>query len=191
LSAIEAKALRKLSIRVGAVMRRFLDQWSFGCTVESVISFGPSETTLVSAEAVESAGGVVIAADDVERHYVALVSGADGSWRLPKGHRCAGESLVETALREVEEETGLSGTQLSVGPYLGCFEYNEFDPTESKINHFYLMHVPQGLPALRTDSAHEEAMWALLPASELSFAYRYQRELLGEIVSSYRLENES
>ena len=35
-----------------------------------------------------------------------------GLWDLPKGHQEPGEDLEKTALREVEEETGLKGLKL-------------------------------------------------------------------------------
>lgn len=45
---------------------------------------------------------------------------ADRMWGLPKGTPDDGESLEATALREVEEETGL---QVKLGPKLGAIEY--------------------------------------------------------------------
>lgn len=42
--------------------------------------------------------------------HVVLLQNRDGSWVLPKGHVEAGESLLQTALREVREETGLVAT---------------------------------------------------------------------------------
>jgi bis(5'-nucleosidyl)-tetraphosphatase len=35
-------------------------------------------------------------------------------WDLPKGHREPGESISETALRETEEETGISRSQIGL-----------------------------------------------------------------------------
>lgn len=52
---------------------------------------------------VEAAGGVV--ADREGR--VAMIH-RRGRWDLPKGHRDAGESLAQSAEREIEEECGLS-----------------------------------------------------------------------------------
>ena len=53
--------------------------------------------------AVEAAGGVV--ADRAGR--VAMIY-RRGKWDLPKGHRDVGESLAQSAEREIEEECGLS-----------------------------------------------------------------------------------
>ena len=44
-----------------------------------------------------------------------------GLWDLPKGHQEPGESLENTALREVEEETGLHG--LTLGNYICTTEH--------------------------------------------------------------------
>lgn len=37
-------------------------------------------------------------------------------WDLPKGHAEAGESIIETALRETEEETGIDASGIEVDP---------------------------------------------------------------------------
>ncbi|KAA5544586.1 NUDIX domain-containing protein [Roseiconus nitratireducens] len=42
-------------------------------------------------------------------------------WDLPKGHSEPGESVVETALRETEEETGISGQDIEIDPDF-CFQ---------------------------------------------------------------------
>ena len=55
---------------------------------------------------IHSAGAVLYTVIDGERRYV-LVREKNGSYGLPKGHVEPGESLDQTALREVREETGL------------------------------------------------------------------------------------
>jgi len=42
-------------------------------------------------------------------------------WDLPKGHCEAGESFLETALRETEEETGIPANTIEIDPR---FEFN-------------------------------------------------------------------
>ncbi len=56
---------------------------------------------------VKAAGGVVLNANNE-----VLFIFRSGVWDLPKGHVEAGESFEETALREVEEETGLGAIHL-------------------------------------------------------------------------------
>ena len=53
-----------------------------------------------------SAGGVVLRGTD-DGPEVALVSPREGVYALPKGHPDPGETLEQTATREVREETGL------------------------------------------------------------------------------------
>src|SRR5205085_11430086 len=66
-----------------------------------------------------SAGGVIYRrrADAIEVCLIATKGGT--RWQLPKGKREEGESLEETAAREVAEETGLTGR---VGPRLEKIE---------------------------------------------------------------------
>ena len=55
---------------------------------------------------IHSAGAVLYTVIDGERRYV-LVREKNGSYGLPKGHVETGETLPQTALREVREETGI------------------------------------------------------------------------------------
>lgn len=68
---------------------------------------------------VTAAGGLVT---NAKGEY--LLIRRSGLWDLPKGHQDEGEALEDTALREVEEETGLKGLRL--GSYIcttdHCYE---------------------------------------------------------------------
>lgn len=56
---------------------------------------------------VDAAGGLV-----ANRRGDFLLINRNGLWDLPKGHREAGEDVAETALREVQEETGVDQLEL-------------------------------------------------------------------------------
>lgn len=58
---------------------------------------------------IHSAGAVLYTVIGGERRYV-LVREKNGSYGLPKGHVEPGETLAQTALREVREETGVTAT---------------------------------------------------------------------------------
>jgi len=62
-----------------------------------------------------SAGGLIVSAEHPPR--AALIChrnrGGGKDWCLPKGHIETGESLEQTAAREVKEETGLDGEIIS------------------------------------------------------------------------------
>jgi bis(5'-nucleosidyl)-tetraphosphatase len=45
-----------------------------------------------------------------ERSYLVMKNAA-GHWELPKGHAKAGETWIQTAVRELEEETGICDAQ--------------------------------------------------------------------------------
>lgn len=64
---------------------------------------------------IHSAGAVLYTVIDGERRYV-LVREKNGSYGMPKGHVEAGETLAETALREIREETGVTATLHAAEP---------------------------------------------------------------------------
>ena len=64
---------------------------------------------------IHSAGPVLYTVIDGERRYV-LVREKNGSYGMPKGHVEAGETLAETALREIREETGVTATLHAAEP---------------------------------------------------------------------------
>ncbi len=87
-----------------------------------------------------SAGGVVCRATDGYMEVALCGRLSPPLWALPKGTPDPGESMEQTALREVEEETGL---QVSIQAPLGSIQYSFVrtqDNTQChKTVHFYLM----------------------------------------------------
>ncbi|MDR1847319.1 MAG: NUDIX hydrolase [Bacteroidales bacterium] len=68
---------------------------------------------------VKAAGGVVKKCNSEEILFIFR----DGVWDLPKGHVENGETDSTAAIREVQEETGISGKIVSQEPYLTYHYY--------------------------------------------------------------------
>jgi len=67
----------------------------------------------VTKKVIEISSGGVIFKKSGNSFEIALISKRKGKiWCLPKGHVEEGEHLTETAVREVKEETGLTGEVL-------------------------------------------------------------------------------
>lgn len=105
-----------------------------------------------------SAGGVVLNAQG----QVLVVSQHGTSWSLPKGHVDPGESDQQAALREIEEESGL--TTLTLIRSLGTYQRYKLsldggdDPAELKTIHMFLYRTPK--TKLRPqDPDNPEARW--------------------------------
>jgi 8-oxo-dGTP pyrophosphatase MutT (NUDIX family) len=140
-----------------------------------------------SIKRLTSAGGVIFRKNDdgIDIALVAvnpvkrlLSAGVKSRWCLPKGIIDKNESEEMTAVREVREETGLSGEIIGK---IGSISYWYFLTDENarlnKTVHFYLMKYASGNTA---DHDHEvdDAQW--FPADEAleKLTYKGEREIL-------------
>lgn len=102
-------------------------------------------------------------------HQVLLLERADhpGWWQSVTGSQNPGESLVETAVREVREETGLdlNGYKLSDWGYSNCYQiyecYRHRYPPEVTHNteHVFGLQVPEALPVRLAPREHLRYEW--------------------------------
>ena len=104
---------------------------------------------------------------------------SEGVWALPKGLIGRGEGAEQTALREVEEETGVRGRSLGK---LGDVRYVYTWAGERifKVVSFYLVRYASGrLGDLPAELAHEvaEARWLALDEAPRLLAYKGEREM--------------
>ncbi len=118
-----------------------------------------------------TAGGVVARMIEGVIHCL-VIRDRYGQWGLPKGHLEHGESSKQAALREVNEETGLS--DLELGIQLGVTDWSF--RTESGVVHksgtFYLMYSEEGDPKPEFEEGITECVW--VPAHEACSKINYQ-----------------
>ncbi len=97
---------------------------------------------------VQSAGAVLYTVVNGERRYV-LVREKNGSYGLPKGHVEPGETLAETALREVREETGVQAMLHTFQPVM-VDEYPIAGGDTKRVSWFMAYYTDQTPDADRT-----------------------------------------
>ena len=85
---------------------------------------------------VQAAGGLVSNANDE-----LLLIFRRGKWDLPKGKLDKGEKLEDCAVREVEEETGLTNIELLAPLLITYHTYHEGSKFVLKESHWYRMKV--------------------------------------------------
>lgn len=103
-----------------------------------------------------SAGGVILNSQD----EVLLVNEGDGFWGFPKGRSEKDETLLETATREIAEETGL--TEITKIAELGSYQRHPVwqgveNKVETKDITLFLFRTNQELPEANTEN--NECRW--------------------------------
>ncbi len=128
------------------------------------------------SEAAESAGGVVYRRG--ERGIEVLLCGRmrERLWALAKGTPVAGETLEQTALREVSEETGIG---VAIEAPLGSIAYQFARPDQGvrydKTVHHWLMR-PDGSGHLGAhDAEYDRVAW--FPAAEALHLMTHHNEV--------------
>lgn len=136
-----------------------------------------------------SAGGVVFKREG-HKIKVLLIEDRYHKITIPKGKQEAGESLAETALREIEEETGIQGKIMQL---LDKVHYQYTSSERGLINKevtYYLVESMGGTLAVQEEEINQ-AFWAGLEEAQelhkkkgygnndtiIDSAYRYLKQL--------------
>lgn len=91
-----------------------------------------------------SAGGVVYRHTDKGKLQIQLIQDRYGKVSLPKGKMEAGETVEQTALREIAEETGLQGEIIKpIAQIKYQYEHAEYGVVNKEV-HYYLVKAVGG-----------------------------------------------
>jgi 8-oxo-dGTP diphosphatase len=134
-----------------------------------------------SSATVRAAGGIVHRrAPDGEWQVLLVHRPRYDDWSLPKGKADPGERDEETALREVEEETGLRCT---LGVPAGRTRYRD-SKGRDKVVHYWLMQ-PEASAATAEDAfvpndEVDAVHWCTIPEAISRLTYSHDRKLLAK-----------
>lgn len=128
-----------------------------------------------------SAGGVIYKIDQ-DQIYVALTARRDKDkrkiWCLPKGIIEKREKIEEAALREVEEETGLSGEIVTKIDQIDYWFYWSQEATRyHKTVYFYLIKFLTGDTRAHDDEV-EAAEWFPIEEALEKLTFKNEREIV-------------
>ena len=153
-------------------------------SVGAPISRPPGPVARLRNATATSAGGIVIRHVDGAPHLVVghrRRERDDGTWTLPKGTPNEGETIEETALREVREETGL---EVRITQSLDSIEYwfVQGDRRVHKTVHYFLMEQTGGSLA---DHDHEfdDVRWVPLSSAAATLTFPTERSLVDRAVA--------
>ncbi len=105
-------------------------------------------------EVIVAAGGLVISSNS------ALLIYRNERWDLPKGKWEKGETHEQTAMREVEEECGISNLEIDTALPTTYHIFYENNSNKLKITYWYLMHTnSEELPVPQEEEGIDKATY--------------------------------
>lgn len=133
-----------------------------------------------------SAGGIVVRCTKKGKCAIAVIKRSDmNDWTLPKGHQERNESLQETAIREVFEETRIRAVPVL---YLGSFTYFVVGRTKKGVPrrihrtvHWFLMKYKKSR-LRRLDREVERVLWVSVNEDFSFMSYKNDQAMIKKAI---------
>jgi 8-oxo-dGTP pyrophosphatase MutT (NUDIX family) len=138
----------------------------------------------------ESAGGVVYRYRGEEADVALIGVDAKGEqrWQLPKGLVGANEALEQTALREVQEETGLRAEIVSPLETIEYWYYGSGKGSRVRFHKYVTFFLMRYLEGDTADHDHEvtEARWVPIDTAARMLTFKSERKLVEQAAKLLR-----
>jgi 8-oxo-dGTP pyrophosphatase MutT (NUDIX family) len=143
---------------------------------------GPGRANGLRTERAISAGGVVFRDGSDGLEVLVCGRSAENLWALPKGTPEPGESLEQTAMREVREETGV---HVETTGLVGEIKYWFSRPQEGVRYHKTVRHYlfrPVGGDPSQHDHEFDEVRWVPVQAAQKLLTYQNEVRILRQAI---------
>lgn len=111
--------------------------------------------------------------------YIALLQDNNNNWIIPKGHQEKNETFIETAIREIYEETKIKLTSKDLVDKIG--EYQYFSTLENclKLIKAYCFKISTFVDIIpQVEEKFKTGMWVKIEESIDKISYPEQKEML-------------
>ena len=131
-------------------------------------------------QSVVSSGGVI---QNGEGRILLLKRKQEGTWVLPKGRVEPGESLRETAIREVAEETGLKDLRVirEIGLVRYLFFWRPDNVNYRKTVHYFLMKLNGSSETIKMEPDFSEYVWQTVEDAIKLLTFENDRRIVRSI----------
>jgi 8-oxo-dGTP diphosphatase len=116
------------------------------------------------------AAGCIVVYRDTDGPRLLLIHDRHGAWTFPKGHLDAGESSAQAAIREVYEETGITGT---LGALVASITYPVTKKGQEHLKQvdFFLMATDQLTVHLQAEEGIDDYRWVTPAEAQSLISY--------------------
>jgi 8-oxo-dGTP pyrophosphatase MutT (NUDIX family) len=125
----------------------------------------------------DAAGCVVYRYDEHGQPLILLIHDQYRKWTLPKGHLDDGENVAEAAVREVHEETGITG---ELGAFVGTITYvvqKKSKPYQKRVD-FFLMRANSGDAVPQAEEGISAVAWFPPDQAQMRVGYDQIRDII-------------
>jgi bis(5'-nucleosidyl)-tetraphosphatase len=113
---------------------------------------------------------------NVERKFL-LLHYSSGHWDFPKGNIETGETEVDTVIREIFEETGITDLKFVEG-FIQPIFYNyrrDGNLVQKKVSFYLAQTLTRNI---KLSNEHQDFLWADYPSALSALTYRSARDIL-------------